>query len=264
LIEVTSAIGVPIQTGTASARGVRFMPCEQGRKNERSVKSTYIDEVLKLGTIRISTLSHFRKLERKPWIADPNEATTIVDASGATITSGPGQTISDTWTPPGFGTSAASRDGGTICFTDDAKLSYRFPDCYIFCLSFGEKKALIQAMCVDACDPYDAAVRISVPLGLLAHRMFYRGVVEELNNEPVRRLFVEKECDQVTYREIVHHHSAGVAEPPSPFVKERRFAAQSEARIVLHPRLGLARDWLTIRLSEPEKIFVEEFRTEPT
>jgi len=134
------------------------------------VKSTYIDDVVKRGTVRISTLSHFRKLEGGPWIADPNEATTIVDASGALLASGAGEAVSDPWTPPGFGKSALAQDGGTIRFSDH--LSYTFPDCFIFCLSCGERNTLIQAMCRDAHEPYDAAVRISVPLELLAHRLF--------------------------------------------------------------------------------------------
>src|ERR1700732_3387359 len=35
-IELTSAIGVPMQAGTASACAVCVMPCEQRRKRERS------------------------------------------------------------------------------------------------------------------------------------------------------------------------------------------------------------------------------------
>jgi hypothetical protein len=226
------------------------------------VKSTYIDDLLKRGTIRISTLSHFRKLEGKPWIADPNEATTIVDADGAIIASDAGASVSDTWTPPGFGTTALASDGGTIRF--QSNLSYEFPDCFIFCLSIGEKKALIQAMCRDAEEPYDAAVRICVPLELLGHRMFYRGFVVELNNEPVRWHFTNIQTGQVDYKQTVHHHSTGIAPPPSPFSKEKHFAPQSEARIVLIPRQDPIREWLTIRLPHPEKIFAEEFRTVPT
>jgi len=90
-----------------------------------------------------------------------------------------------------------------------------------------------------------------------------RGVVVELNNEPVRWHFTGVLSDQVTYKEIVHHYSAGAAPSPSPFIKEMHFAPQSEARVVLFPKQEPATEWLTIRLAHPEKMFVEEFRTVP-
>ena len=225
------------------------------------VKSSYIDDVLHRGMIRVTKLSHFRKLAAKAWIADPNEATTIVDAGGAKLAAGPGESLSDTFTPPGFSRTALASDGGTVQFSAGARLAYVAPDDrFIFSLSCGEKDVLVQTMCQDAIEPYDAAVRVRIPLELLGHRIFHRGRIVELNDEPVGRHFMTAEYDRISYKSIIHHHSAGIADAPSPFVKEARFAAQSEVRIALIQSRKISREWLTIALPRPDKIFAEEFR----
>jgi hypothetical protein len=215
------------------------------------------------GTVRISTLSYYRKLEGDRWIADPDEATTVVNAGGAVVTSESEEPQFETWSPAGFIKGVAARAGGKITFNADARLSYLHPDCFIFCASQGEREKLIQTMCRDAKEPYDAGIRILLPLALFAHRVFWRGTIIELGNKPVRQLFQTVSSGPVTYDAIEHHHAAGQAPSPSPFKKHPDFAPQSEVRIVLVPIRDLERDQLTVKLPHPEKVFAEEFRSIP-
>ncbi|MCK1542213.1 hypothetical protein IVA98_32965 [Bradyrhizobium sp. 160] len=227
------------------------------------LKSAHLDNILIHGTIRISTLSYFRAWEGGRWIGDPNEATTTVAASGAVVASKPGETVSDPWTPPGFGQIVKASDGGKVIFSGGARIKFRGADRFIFCVSQGERDQLVQAMCRDAEEPYDAAVRILLPLELLAHRIFYRSTIVEFGGEPTRWFFASVSSGSVAYDADEHHHSAGLAPAPSAFRKDRHFAAQSEARIVLTPHRDLGREWLTVKLPHPEKLFVEEFRIIP-
>lgn len=228
------------------------------------LKSAYLEDILVRGTIRVSTLSYFRAREGGQWIADRDEATTVVAASGAVIASQPGETVTDTWTPPGYGITAMASDGGKITFSGGAKVKYQHPDGFIFCVSRGERDQLTRAMCIDAEEPYDAAVRILPSLDLLAHRILYHGTIVELDDEPAKRFFESVTSGPVRYDANEHHHTAGLAPTPSAFRKHPHFAAQSEARIVLTPGENLGRDWLTVRLPHPEKCFAEEFRSVPT
>jgi hypothetical protein len=225
------------------------------------LNSANVDDILVRGTIRVSTFSYFGRLEGGLWIGDPNEATTVVNADGAVLASRSGESVADSWTPPGFGTTALARDGGKITFSSELK--YQMPDQFIFCASQGDRNTLIQAMCRDAKDPYDAAIQIRIPLDLLAHRILFRGTIVELHNEPVRRVFGAVTSGLVAYDAVEHHHASGLAPAPFPFSKHPDFAAQSEARIVLNPVRDLGHDRLTIRLPHAEKIFTEEFRNVP-
>jgi hypothetical protein len=145
----------------------------------------------------------------------------------------------------------------------NARLSYVHPDCFIFCASEGEREKLIQTMCRDAKQPYQAAIRILLPLSLIAHKIFWRGAIVEVDNLPVRRFFQMVSSGPVTYDAFEHHHAAGQAPAPSPFKKHPDFEPQSEVRVVLVPAQDVGREQLTIKLPHPEKIFAEEFRSIP-
>jgi hypothetical protein len=227
------------------------------------LKPKYVDGMLVGGTVRISTLSYYRKLEGDRWIADPDEATTVVNAGGAVVTSESEEPQFETWSPAGFTKGVVARAGGKITFNADARLSYVHSDCFIFCASQGERGKLVQAMCRDAKEPYQAAVRILLPLTLFAHRIFWRGTIIELDNQPVRRHFQMVSSGPVTYDAVEHHWASGQAPPPSPFKKHPDFAPQSEVRIVLVPVRDLGHENLTVKLPHPEKIFAEEFRSIP-
>lgn len=224
------------------------------------LRSEHIEHLIQEGTVRISRLSYFRVLEGNRWIADPDEATTIVDAGGAILAAQAGEIITDNWTPPGFTQTAKASDGGAIIFGSQVQLRYQMPDSFILCISLGEREQLVNAMCRDAKDPYDAAVQVLIPLDLLAHRIYYRGTIVELDHLPVQRAFSRFSFGCVEYDARPHHHTAGPAPEPSPFRKHADFASQSEARIVFEPMLNLQEQYLTIRLPKPERIFTEAFR----
>jgi len=215
------------------------------------------------GTVRISTFSYFRKLEGAPGIGDPDEASTIVDAGGAIVTSDSEETQEEPWRVEGFRPLVGAQTGGKVIFAPGVKVRYVRDDRFIFCASQGERDRLVQAMCRDAEKPYEACVRILVPLDLLAHRIFWRGTIIELDDQPVRQHFQMVSSGPVSYDAVEHHHAAGRAPAPSPFMKRSDFAPQSEVRIVLVPIRDVERDQLTVKLPHPEKIFAEEFRSIP-
>jgi hypothetical protein len=72
----------------------------------------HVDDVVIRGTIRVSKLSYFRSLEGKEWIADPNEATTVVNAGGAVLSSDSVEPQFETWGPPGFTKLFSAATGG--------------------------------------------------------------------------------------------------------------------------------------------------------
>jgi hypothetical protein len=140
--------------------------------------SKNIDDMLVRGTIRVSTLSHFRKLEGDDWIADRNEATTIVNVNEPVVLTASGGKF-EPWRPDGAMGAIELGDGPLSL--NNMVFAYQHHDCFIFCASAGEKETLTQAMCRDAVQPYDVCVRIRVPFEQFVHRVFYRGVVLELN-----------------------------------------------------------------------------------
>jgi hypothetical protein len=215
-----------------------------------------VDHVLKGGTIRISTFSHYRSLE-KPGIGDRTEASTIVNVCQTTL-----KGTTEPWRPEGFAGAFASGAESTITVKNVVG-QYNHPDRFIFCVSEGDRDPLIEAMCFKATQPYDACLRLLIPLQLLAHRIFWRGRVGELHNTPVRSLFHTVDFGRVTYDAIEHSHAGGRAPFPSPFKKSPlpKFVSQSEARIVLSPNHDLGFQQLTISLPRIEKIFIEEFRS---
>jgi hypothetical protein len=220
-----------------------------------------VDHVLKGGTIRISNFSHYRTLE-KQGIGDPTEASTIVDVGDAILKGINGQPTAEPWRPEGFLGAFAAGPGSTLNLSN-VQGQYNHPDCFIFCVSEGDRDTLIEAMCFKATDPYDACLRLLIPLQLLAHRIFWRGKVKELNNTPVRNLFRAANSGPVTYDAVEHNCADGQAPAPSPFKKRPlpEFVLQSEARIVLWPNRDLGLQQLTIQLPHIEKIFAEEFRS---
>ena len=225
------------------------------------LNSQHIDRALKGGTIRISTFSHYRSLEN-PGIGDPTEASTIVKVDDAILRGTNGQLTAEPWRPEGFLGAFGVGPESTLSLSN-VPGQYNHPDCFIFCVSEGDRDTLIEAMCFKATDPYDACLRLLIPLQLLAHRIFWRGKVKELNNTPVRNLFRAVDSGRVTYDAVEHNYADGQAPTPSPFKKRPlpEFVLQSEARIVLWPNNDLGLHQLTIQLPRIEKIFAEEFRS---
>jgi len=223
-----------------------------------------IDRMILDGTVRISTLAHFRGLEGSQWIADRNEGVTNVKVTNAAVRSGEGGAqAGEPWRPHGFHPIVQASGNSRIGF-DSCIFSYAHPEVYVFCFSVGNLETLTQAMCRDAAVPYDACVRIIVPPELLAHRLLNRGSIIELGDKPAKHYFARFSAQAVTYDWREHQHSAGQAPAPSPFQKDPFFQSQSEFRIVLYPKSPMEQQHLTIRLPHPEKVFSEEFREVPS
>ena len=216
-----------------------------------------IDRVLKGGTIRVSTFSHYRSLE-KPGIGDRTEASTVVNVDQAVL-----KGTAEPSRPEGFLGVASASDPESTLILKNVQAQYNHPDRFIFCVSEGDRATLIEAMCFTATEPYDACLRLLISLELLAHRIFGRGKVKEFNDAPVKTLFHAVDFGRVAYDAIEHNHADGQAPFPSPFKKSPlpEFVSQSEARIVLSPNYDLGLQQLTIRLPRIEKIFIEEFRS---
>ena len=225
------------------------------------LNSQHVDHVLKGGTIKISTFSHYRNLE-KPGIGDPTEASTIVNVDDAILKGINRRLTVEPWRPEEFLGAFAVGPGSTLNLSN-VQGQYNHPDCFIFCVSKGERDTLIEAMCFKATYPYDACLRLLIPLQLLADQIFWRGEVKELNSAPVRNLFRTVNSGRVTYDAVEHNCADGQAPAPSPFKKrpQPEFVLQSEARIVLWPNNDLGLQQLTIQLPRIEKIFAEEFRS---
>jgi hypothetical protein len=221
-----------------------------------------IDDVLTHGTIKISTFTYFRSLEGSPGVGDPNEASTIVTVGNAVLRSQTEESLSEPWRPKGFAGAVAASAGATMIL-ENVQTQYLHDDCFIFSASEGERSTLVEAMCRKAKKPYEACVRIMIPLQSLAHRIFWRGLLVEMDYQPVRKFLRSVDFDHVTYDAIEYNHGDGEAPVPSPFRKHSDFRYQSEVRIVLWPAKCLGQSRFTIKLPRPDKIFTEEFRSIP-
>jgi hypothetical protein len=138
------------------------------------LNSEHVDQVLKGGTIRVSTFSHYRSLE-KPGIGDRTEASTNVNVDQAVL-----KGTAEPWRPKGFLGATASSSESTLILKN-VQAQYNHPDRFIFCVSEGDRATLIEAMCFTATEPYDACLRLLISLQLLAHRILCRGEVEGAN-----------------------------------------------------------------------------------
>lgn len=226
------------------------------------LNSRDIDCVLVDGTIRIGSLEHFRQREGAAWIADADEATTHVYLDGRRSLTGPSSGVgSEPWSPVA-GQGAIQLSAGVKGTIEDTGFSYRHPECFVFCASIGEPEILIQSMCRDAEEPYDACVEIKLPMGLLTDRIFRKGRVRELNT-PVKSVFRKPTFGRVTYDSVVEKAGNQPASLPSPFRKRPVFKSQSEIRILFVPRIPINQEYLTIELPSPRQMFAERFRALP-
>lgn len=229
------------------------------------LSAQHIDFMVRDGTVRLSTLSYFRKLEGSRWIADPNEGSTSVRVKEAVALSGTvDHPSSEPWKPEGH-QSAVKLEGNSRVTFKNTIFSYLHEEIYVFCFSVGDLLHLTKAMCRDAEDPYDSCVRVLVHPDILGHRILNRGTIVELGNRPAREYFSKIVAGVVTYDWREHSNLSIAAPPPSPFQKEAFFQRQSEYRLVLHPNPARRPSFhqLTVKLPHPEKVFAEEFREVP-
>jgi hypothetical protein len=213
-----------------------------------------VDRVLRDGTLRIASLSHYRNLEKNQWIADRLEGSVQVNVKELLVAGNEAASL----TPDGFDPPGKVQAGAKIIF-ENCIFSYQTPEFFIFSLSGGDLDLLTEAMCKNSEHPYDSCINIS-DLELLAHRMFFRGKIIELDNEPVRRAFVGFRCGQVLYDNVDREQTAGRPPAPSPFLKHTAFSYQREVRIVFQPAEPITSQVLTIKIPRPEVVMREKFR----
>jgi hypothetical protein len=220
--------------------------------------TTYIDSVLRDGTIKLSTLQHFRELEKgNPWIGDRLEgATELTTPDQFTLTEGSPEleainraNIFGGMFPNGF----ADIEGSGKIEMGGARFIHHVPNLYIYSYSSGDLDELKQTMCVDARVRYDACMRIHDP----------RGLMETIASTTAKAggnfIFKSGTTGTVTYAQVTRDVTAGPAIAPSPFTKAPLFAPQRECRFVFDPAVGLP-DSIIITIPNPEKYFKEVFR----
>jgi hypothetical protein len=224
-----------------------------------------LDRVLIEGTVKIASLSHYRQLEERQWIADRLEGTVEVKMTEGLLVTG--NEISS-FTPSGYPLSVVASGGGRILIGSGVTLRYVHPEAFLFCASHGDLISLTKAMCEEPMDdPYDACVRIN-DLQFLAHRLFYRGRIKEMSNTKIKDLFTHFAVSTIEYRNLSLDQKSMVAPPapPSPFIKHNNpFPRQREVRIAfVGPRQPLPSKTLIVNIPHPGEMFVELFRGAPT
>jgi hypothetical protein len=222
--------------------------------------SVHLDNILRDGTLRVSSLSYYRRLEDRQWIADRLEGSVEVRLTqGLAVT---GNEVSE-FTPPGYNPQVVAGSGGKIVLGEQVILNFQHPEVFVFCLSQGDLSELTEVMCQHGDRPYDACIQVN-DIQLLGHRMYYSGKILEMNGVKVNELFTSGRWAPVEYKDLSldQKNIRCRPEPPSPFVKHNDpFPVQREVRIALfEPRRTLPAETLTIKIPRPEQIFTEVFR----
>jgi hypothetical protein len=228
------------------------------------LRAADIDKVLKDGTILISKLSYFRKLEESqlPWIADHLEGSSELTIERELIAT-EGSADLDLLNRSNIGLGmfkqfAHVSDGGRIHIGKETRFVHTVPDIFIYSCSWGNLRQLTETMCINAPEPYNACLRIK-NLRRLERAIFETGIVTELGT--VTDLFNRGDVRAVAYQALSRNIEQGQVIPPSPFQKDLRFKFQSEMRITLIPKRNIDSDQLIIKISEPQRLFEEICRS---
>jgi hypothetical protein len=239
----------------------------QDDRTYKFLNSQHFDNVLTGGTIKLGSLTHYRGVEADPqWISDRLEGRVEINAggeSGIVITEHDNPL--DRMLPPSLvGRHAVARSGGRIIIRPGVKMLIS-PEInpFIFSASKGPLRPLIDEMCGTSPQPYDACIGIK-DIALLAHRLFYRGIVGELGNAKVSQVFTHFVCRPVSYDNLSRGSEHGQAPEASPFLKDIKFASQREIRVALFPRAPIANTTLIVQLPRPDQLFSEVFREVPS
>jgi hypothetical protein len=139
------------------------------------------------------------------------------------------------------------------------KITIEHPEVYIFSASKGSLSRLTRTMCEEADEPYDACIHIR-DLQHLAHRLFYRGRVRNLQDARMSQLFQDCRCAEVIYDTLVRGQELGHAPEASPFLKDIYFADQHEIRIAFFPYGPIGSPTLDVQFPHPNQLLNEVFR----
>lgn len=222
-----------------------------------------IDKVLRDGTVRIASLAHYRGLEGAPdRIADRLEGSVHIPISHSIILGAGGtdeQALRNT--APQGSRLPIEVSGGAMIGVQGLTLAFPCPEVYIYSASFGDLAELRLSMANGSANSYDAGLRIS-DIGMLAHRLYYRGRIIEFNSARTRDYFAAVKANNVNYDQLIRAPGMPRLPAPDPFLKDVSFSNQHEIRIALYPRPGKTISYaqLTIRIEDPERLFCEEFR----
>jgi hypothetical protein len=235
-------------------------------KTYKFLHSSHVDDVLIGGNVKLGSLTHYRGIEAdQQWISDRLEGRVEINAGGES-----GMIITehdnplDRMLPPSLaGRHAVARSGGRIIYAPGVKILIS-PDInpFIFSASKGPLDPLTDEMCRNSPQPYDACVGIT-DIGLLAHRLFHRGVIRELGNARTCQVFAHVICQQVSYDTLSRGPEHRQAPEASPFLKDLKFASQREIRIALFPRTPITNTTLIVQVPRPHQLFFEVFRGAP-
>jgi hypothetical protein len=215
----------------------------------------HVTAVLDSGTIKIGSLSYYRGLESSDqWIADRLEGRVEIE---------PGEMIvsehEDKLTPllpRSLRNHVRAESGGTIQFAPGVKITVEHPEVYIFSASTGYLTELRDVMCRKFQEQYDACIGIR-SFEQLAHRMFFRGRVLDLDNAKMSHLFTGFQCSAVSYEPLSRTPALGRSPEASPFLKDTKFKSQSECRIAFWPRDPIQHSTLLVQLPRPNQLFKE-------
>jgi hypothetical protein len=226
-----------------------------------------VDKVLIDGTIIISSLEYFRRLEEKEWaeIGDPlDDASELTTSGEFIVTEGSRELEMINNAVEGLGLfkgKFANVSGGGMIDMSGVRFVTTVPPLFIYSVAGGNIEDLTKIMCVDAKRPYNACLRVA-DLQQLQRHIFACGRVRNLNCA-VTDIFLPGLIEPVAYEPRSRDVREGLPTlEPSPFKKAERFRRQSEVRMLFVPKEGvpIAQERLIIEIPETSTYFTEVFR----
>lgn len=205
------------------------------------------------GSIRFRRLKYYRLLEvatGDQWIGDRAEGLSVTRINTEVSPSNPNPDAKRWLKDAGI---ADLGDTSNSIVIKNATLTREY-DCFIFSFSKGNVDELTSAMC----DPqrlyyaYDACLKIRDPVSL-CEALRKDGLV---NGKPLADHFAIH-LGQVNYGKMEHDFSAAGVAPADPLLKDDRFKAQSEFRLILAPKETVIGDDVTVSLQSAASFFSE-------
>jgi hypothetical protein len=212
--------------------------------------------VLANGTIVISSLEYFRRLEEAEWadIGDPLEGASELTLKGDFViheNSSELAPINSANIGLGMFKQFAAGSGGGRIDMSGVRFVHQVPNLFIYSVSAGDIGDLTARMCVNAKRPYDACLGIA-DLAMLQRTAFGHGRVHNLDCA-VSDIFLPGLIKAVEYEPRSRDIRQGQVIEPSPFKKAERFGGQSEVRVLFVPKdgAGITEQRLIIELPNP-------------
>jgi hypothetical protein len=223
-----------------------------------------VDKVLIDGTMVISSLEYFRRLEVN-WadIGDPLEGASELTVKGNFVIreNSPELALVDNANIGlGMFQKFAAVSGGGVVDISNVRFVHVVPKLFIYSVSVGNIDELTTEMCVKSKRPYDACLRVP-DLGELQRKIFERGRIRDLNCG-VNEVFLPGLIQAVEYEPRSRDIRKGPVIEPSPFKKDEKFKGQAEVRVLFVPKeqVQVSEERLIIEIPELTSLFEEVFR----